>query len=414
MSEAKRILFAAEHCLADPSSGAAVSAVELLGLLRDRGWETAALCGTKMDGANRPPMGSELRWTADERLTVHHMTFRDLPVRMVQGPEEVEQARGALTVLLEAELKQRRPDVLLTYGGGAAGRSVLKAARATGVPSVFWLRNTQYEKRDLFEDVTGGVIVPSAFTARYYSQRLSLRSEVLYPTVVRERVKCPVKQPKYLTFVTPIPEKGTFFVARLISELGRLRPDVEILIVEGRGQLEWFKQTGLSILSQPNVRVMQGAVDPKQFLAVTRILIMPSLWDETFGRTNVEAMVNGIPVIASNRGGLPEVVGTGGVVLDVPERLAQNKTLLASVAEVKPWYDAVLALWDDEENYRTVSRQAVSSAARFDPDVIADRADTLLREWSTHEVDGRNTEPLPDSLRQTWQHLESEAENLLA
>src|SRR4029453_17174655 len=35
-------------------------------------------------------------------------------------------------------------------------------------------------------------------------------------------------------------------------------------------------------------------------------LLMPSLWDETFGYTAVGAMLHGVPVLASDAGGLRE------------------------------------------------------------------------------------------------------------
>jgi alpha-1,3-rhamnosyl/mannosyltransferase len=49
--------------------------------------------------------------------------------------------------------------------------------------------------------------------------------------------------------------------------------------------------------------------------AGARALALPSL-DEGFGLTALEAMSAGVPVLASNRGSLPEVVGTGGVLIE--------------------------------------------------------------------------------------------------
>ncbi len=48
---------------------------------------------------------------------------------------------------------------------------------------------------------------------------------------------------------------------------------------------------------------------PREYFALTRMLLVPSVWEEPFGRVAAEAMVNGIPAIVSNRGALPEVVG---------------------------------------------------------------------------------------------------------
>lgn len=58
--------------------------------------------------------------------------------------------------------------------------------------------------------------------------------------------------------------------------------------------------------------------------AGARVLVLPSL-DEGFGLPVLEAMSAGVPVIASNRGALPDVLGGAGVLVepDDPEGLAQ-------------------------------------------------------------------------------------------
>ena len=46
----------------------------------------------------------------------------------------------------------------------------------------------------------------------------------------------------------------------------------------------------------------------------SEIAIVPSKWEEPFGRTSLEAASRGCAVIISNRGGLPETI-TNGVIL---------------------------------------------------------------------------------------------------
>lgn len=51
-----------------------------------------------------------------------------------------------------------------------------------------------------------------------------------------------------------------------------------------------------------------GRVAPKDFLGKIDVLIVPSLVEEAFGRVVIEAFQCGIPVLASNRGGLLEII----------------------------------------------------------------------------------------------------------
>ena len=65
----------------------------------------------------------------------------------------------------------------------------------------------------------------------------------------------------------------------------------------------------------PNVRVLETVRNIDEVLAQTRLLLMPSLWYEGFGLIVMEAMLRGMPVIASDSGGLVEAKqGTGFVI----------------------------------------------------------------------------------------------------
>ena len=46
------------------------------------------------------------------------------------------------------------------------------------------------------------------------------------------------------------------------------------------------------------------------------IIVIPSLWEEPFGLVAAEAMSNGICIIASKVGGIPEIVRDNGVLIE--------------------------------------------------------------------------------------------------
>jgi glycosyltransferase involved in cell wall biosynthesis len=66
--------------------------------------------------------------------------------------------------------------------------------------------------------------------------------------------------------------------------------------------------------------------DRQALFAGARTVVLPS-WDEGFGLPALEAMAAGIPVVVSNRGALPEVVGTAGVMADPADPQAWGAAL---------------------------------------------------------------------------------------
>ncbi len=69
-----------------------------------------------------------------------------------------------------------------------------------------------------------------------------------------------------------------------------------------------------------------------ELFASTAALVFPSLW-EGFGLPAVEAMSCGVPVLSSDRGSLPEVVGDAGLYYNPEERSEIEDTILRFFAD---------------------------------------------------------------------------------
>ena len=128
------------------------------------------------------------------------------------------------------------------------------------------------------------------------------------------------------------------------------------------------------LLRLPNVRILPNARNIDDVLARTRVLLMPSLWYEGFGLIVMESMLRGIPVVASDSGGLKEAKrGTGYVIpVQTIERYqpvfdehAMPKPVVQP-NDLAPWVAALEELLADRAAYeresaRVARRRASSS-----------------------------------------------------
>jgi glycosyltransferase involved in cell wall biosynthesis len=122
-----------------------------------------------------------------------------------------------------------------------------------------------------------------------------------------------------------------------------------------------------------NVRFLANARNIEELLARTRVLLMPSLWYEGFGLIAMESLLRGIPVVASDAGGLKEAKrGTGYVI---PVRTIERyhpafdehgmpKPVMPE-NDVDPWLAAVGELLTDREAYERESAASRAAAERF-------------------------------------------------
>ena len=180
------------------------------------------------------------------------------------------------------------------------------------------------------------VVVPSRYTAGEVVRRLG---------VPRERIAiCPNGAPPWtprpappaaghLLFVGSLaPRKNVAGLLAAYARLAAQRADVPDLVLAGGAapdgtDTEWRRALDDSRLAGRVRRT--GYVDASTLRSLyvgACALVLPS-FDEGFGLPALEAMTLGVPVVASNRGALPEVVGSAGLLFDPTDAAALTHAL---------------------------------------------------------------------------------------
>lgn len=290
------------------------------------------------------------------------------------GVNEWEKTYGRLfTSRLEAAIDTFRPDILLSFTASANDRARRGYAKRKGARSVFALRHSQHFDRDLLQSMDA-ILTPSQFTTDQCRAVSGVDSTPLPMPLDWDEVKSEERDPIFFLVVNPGVEKGLMVTVRLAEELGRRRPDIPLLIVESRSGAGHLVKAaaagGFDLARHENIMISGPVAAPKHLFTPAKVLLMPSL-DEQGGRTAAEALVNGVPPIVSNRGGLPETVGAGGIVAALPDWISTALQVPVEAEVVEPWLALIERFEDDAEFLAQWSARAEAEAHRFHPSRLA-------------------------------------------
>jgi glycosyltransferase involved in cell wall biosynthesis len=135
--------------------------------------------------------------------------------------------------------------------------------------------------------------------------------------------------------------------------LARKAATPRLVIAGGAGpdSATWLEQIARPPLAGHVEYLGYVATDRRESLfRGARLFVLPS-FEEGFGLPALEAMAAGVPVVASARGALPEVVGDAGLLID-----PDDTTSLA---------DALERIVSDNTLRENLSRRGIEQAARF-------------------------------------------------
>ncbi len=347
-----RILFASGRSyLPHRIDGAILSVHALLQMLQARGHHCEAVVGVGADA----PLGA-----AAYRVR-RFLTGRRVP-GWPDGRNGYRTFRAwepLVPQLVRERISAIRPDLVLTQLDSS--ETIAATALAASIPTILFVRDAEFRWHTgtLAACAQLQLVASSRFVADRVAERLGVDAPHLYPIVQPERYRVGRRESRYVTLVNPTRVKGIELALQVAEQL----PHREFLLVES-----WpipssrRRELRRRLRRLPNVRLRKRVMDMRRIYRQTALLMMPSQWDEAFGRVVLEAQVNGIPVVASRVGGVPEALAAGGVLLPPDGSPAH-------------WAAAVEQALADPRHYHRLSRQARENAAQpqFDAHALVDR-----------------------------------------
>jgi glycosyltransferase involved in cell wall biosynthesis len=385
-----RILMALPQMPQDPASGAARTAQTALEMAAEGGFEVRALGTTATErGSKADPLtylqsiGLDVHVTLPTNKNRREFRFTQRGIHYTlldtgrQGVTKWEASHGRqFDLLFDAELEAFEPDILFTYGGLRDDIRRHKRAHLKDCRIAFCVFNMAYLMPGFFDPIDA-VLTPSEFLADRYRREIGMESTPLPTPIDLEDVVSPERDPIFVTMVNPSIEKGLFFFVRLAEEIGKRHPEIAMLAIESRGTagmvLQAGVQGGFDLRRHEGIMIAGAVPKPRDIFTNTRVLLVPSVWEEPSGRVVAEALVNGVPPLVSDRGGLAESCNGAGFVLPLPPDLNERSRRPVSAAAVEPWVEAIVKLAFDEPFYQDAVEKTKQAARMYAREELAPR-----------------------------------------
>lgn len=296
--------------------------------------------------------------------------FQDRNIEL--GKIKVLQRRPDAPQSVSKVFDEVRPDVVITQSVGST--AFLNEAKKRGIPSVFgvhfydeilsikrgkWFQNVltnpenfniERERQAVFH-LADKFFVNSDYMLEVVRKYVGKEPDaVIYPPINIEKTKIVTHYPTHITFVNPNIGKGM----GVFHKLAQRMPEHKFRIV---GQLVDLSidnaQTYLHLKKMKNVEVVGQVDNMSQVYESTKILLVPSLVDESFSMVTLEAMRNGIPVLGSTSGNLPYLLRDGGgYVLDTND--------------IDQWQKKITTICKDSVEYERLQKEAYESCKKYD------------------------------------------------
>ena len=165
------------------------------------------------------------------------------------------------------------------------------------------------------------------------------------------------------------PEKG---VSELIDAMYLLkdRPQIKLMIIGGtffgntNEEDEFIRSLKEKAMKIKENIVFTGFIPYEKipdYLQLADIAVIPSIWNDPFPTTELEAQAMGLPIITTQRGGIPEEVSDKNAIL-----LETDEHFIKNIAT------AILDLYEHPQTRKQMASVSIERAKLFDKDTFAE------------------------------------------
>jgi glycosyltransferase involved in cell wall biosynthesis len=390
-----RILLTSNASHVPPRGGSTRSNLVWLEYLEARGHD----CRIVAPALARDTPQSAARIAAEldhQRIRVHHIKTDpklgfeilkqgEITVYSVQDP-------ARLRVVLGQKIQRHQPDWVLVSSEDL-GQGLLQEAHLAAPGRVIYLAHTPqmfpFGPASLNPRTAGAELVArcaaivaiGSYTADYIEKHLGRRPTVIHPPVYGP-APYPRRDPDADGLITLINASAVKGISIFLA-LARRFPAFAFGALHGWGTTE---EDFRALRQLPNVTLLPKVKHIEAVLNKTKILLVPSLWSEGFGLVVMQAMLMGVPVVASNLGSLVEAKAGTRYVLPV-RPIERYRTVfdenrmpepIIPVQDIEPWAEALTQLMTDPQFYRRESDAAREAALCFVESVRAAQFEEFL------------------------------------
>jgi glycosyltransferase involved in cell wall biosynthesis len=382
-----RILLASNASYLPPRGGSTRSNLAFLGILAERGHKVrvvAAAADTHTE-AQRSRLERELAEQHLDPAFARRLEDEPVTTGFFRGVEIVS-VRDFMrnTGVLAAQIQEFAPDWLLISSEDVSHTLVREAARSAPgrlvylahTPQFFPFGEASWHRDPAAAEAVrqaAAVVVISHAMADYVAKHLGREAILVHPPIYEE----PSTETTHglpaadlssgaIAIINPCAVKGISLFLALADRL----PAERFAALPGWGTTA---QDLAELRARPNIAIWPRVQKIDDFFSQVKVLLVPSLWLEGFGLVVMEAMLDGVPVIASNSGGLPEAkAGTDFVIpvrlIESYEPVFDDRNMprpLLPPQDVGPWLEALHTLLDDSDVYQNQRRAHQAAASRF-------------------------------------------------